>query len=184
MFSRLVLCIIYFNLNFMHFKTILSIIALFLVTNSCGMYKKTERDVPQNAQERARKNVTEGRGISVAGIGKGRKTNYEFATSNPMWRASLEILDFIPLTTIDYSGGMIISDWYQDNSSSQTAIKISVRFLSNEIAANNLKVIVHERRCNKSQVCSTLLLEKSKIKEELRTSIIKRAAILEKEKKK
>ena len=101
-----------------------------------------------------------------------------------MWRASLEILDFIPLTTIDYSGGMIISDWYQDNSSSQTAIKISVRFLSNEIAANNLKVIVHERRCNKSQVCSTLLLEKSKIKEELRTSIIKRAAILEKEKKK
>ena len=32
-----------------------------------------------------------------------------------MWRASLEILDFLPLTTVDYSGGMIITDWYTDN---------------------------------------------------------------------
>ena len=34
-----------------------------------------------------------------------------------MWRASLEILDFLPMTTVDYSGGMIITDWYSDNSS-------------------------------------------------------------------
>ncbi len=31
-----------------------------------------------------------------------------------LWRASLEILDFIPLTTVDYSGGIIITDWYND----------------------------------------------------------------------
>ena len=32
-----------------------------------------------------------------------------------MWRASLEILDFLPFSTVDYSGGMIITDWYSDD---------------------------------------------------------------------
>ena len=132
---------------------------------------------------KSKKNVEEGRGISIAGLGKGlRSTSYEFATSNPMWRASLETLDFLPLSTIDYAGGVIVSDWYQDNSASATALKITVRFLSTEIAATNLKIIVHEKKCNKNQVCTTTLLKQSKIKEELVSSIIRKAAVLEKEK--
>ena len=66
------------------------------------------------------KQLNEGRGISLEGLVGGRRgTNYEFSTSNPMWRASLETLDFLPLTTVDYSGGIIITDWYYDNNSSQ-----------------------------------------------------------------
>ena len=79
---------------------------------------------------------------------------------------------------------MIVSDWYQDNSASATALKITVRFLSTEIAATNLKIIVHEKKCNKNQVCTTTLLKQSKIKEELVSSIIRKAAVLEKEKPK
>ena len=161
------------------------LLSAFLFTESCGIYKKVDaRQVPTDGQARARKNVEEGRGVSIKGFRKGRGTSYEFATSNPMWRASLEILDFIPLTTIDYSGGMIVSDWYQDNMSSKSAIKITIRFLSTEIAATNLKVSVHEKKCNANQMCSTKLLERSKIKEELLTSIIRKAAIFEKEAKK
>jgi hypothetical protein len=70
------------------------------------------------------------------------------ATSNPMWRASLEILDFLPLTTVDYSGGIIITDWYSDNGNNDS-IKITVRFLSNEIRSDNLKIIVHKKNCDK-----------------------------------
>ena len=143
------------------------------------------RKTPVSGTERAKKNLEEGRGISLNRLGKGiGKTSYEFATSNPMWRATLEIIDFIPLSTIDYSGGMIISEWYQDSSSPETAIKISIRFLSNEIAANNLKITIHERKCISNQTCSTRLLQRSKIKEELVVSIIKKAALLEQEKKK
>ena len=162
------------------------LISLFLILNSCGIYKKVNtRDIPTSGQERAKKNVKEGRGISIAGLGKGLKsTSYEFASSNPMWRASLETLDFLPLSTIDYAGGVIVSDWYQDNSASATALKITVRFLSTEIAATNLKIIVHEKKCNKNQVCTTTLLKQSKIKEELVSSIIRKAAVLEKEKPK
>jgi len=68
------------------------------------------------AKEKRRINIEEGRGASIGSIlGKVGSTNYEFSTSNPMWRASLETLDFLPLTTVDYSGGIIITDWYSEN---------------------------------------------------------------------
>ena len=89
---------------------------------------KVKKDVPINAKERARQNINEGRGMSLKGaFGKG-STTYEFSTSNPLWRASLEIIDFMPLTTVDYSGGIIITDWYSDISNTKDSIKITVRF--------------------------------------------------------
>ena len=76
------------------------------------------RERPVNAQERARQNVEQGKGVSINKILNRRgNTNFQFSSSNPLWRASLEILDFIPMTTVDYAGGMIISDWYSDNTS-------------------------------------------------------------------
>ena len=87
------------------------IILVFLTSCEALKPKKVDKSVPVNAQDRARKAVDEGRGISLEGLVGGRKgTNYEFSTSNPMWRASLETLDFLPLTTVDYSGGIIITD--------------------------------------------------------------------------
>ena len=135
-------------------------------------------------QERAKQNVKEGRGTSIQNIlnNKGG-TNYEFSSSNPMWRASLEILDFLPMTTVDYSGGVIISDWYSDNNN-DGSIKVSLRFLSNEVRSNSLKVIVHKKTCNSNQNCKISLLNNSKISQELLSAIIRKAAILEQEAKK
>lgn len=116
----------------------------FILVSNCGIYKK-DSNVPIQGEERARKNIEEGRGMSMKGLVGGGKTNYEFSSSNPMWRASLEILDFLPLSTVDYSGGVLITDWYNDTNSSNESIKITIRFLSNEIATNNLKVIVHKK---------------------------------------
>ena len=163
------------------------IVYFFLISSllSCGIYKPVDtRKVPVSGPERAKKNVAEGRGVSLGkAIGRG-STNYEFSTSNPMWRASLEILDFIPMTTVDYSGGMIISDWYTDNNSgSSESIKISIRFLSNEIRSDSLKIIVHKKICKVNNSCKTQLLNNSMISQELRGTIIKKAILLEKESK-
>jgi len=98
------------------------------------------------AEEKRRKNIDEGRGVSLKGIvGKRGSTNYEFSTSNPMWRASLETLDFLPLSTVDYSGGVIITDWYSDVTTDES-LKITIRFLSNEIRSDSLKIIVHKKK--------------------------------------
>ena len=129
-------------------------------------------------------NIKEGKGVSIGSLTKGRGTTYEFSTSNPMWRASLETLDFLPLTTVDYSGGIIITDWYSDNNSAKESIKISLRFLANEIRSESLKVIVHQKTCSNNLNCKIILLSNTKIKEELHSTILRKAALLEKESKK
>ena len=162
------------------------ILYFFLISSllSCGIYKPVDtRKVPVSGPERAKKNVAEGRGVSLGkAIGRG-STNYEFSTSNPMWRASLDILDFLPLSTVDYSGGVIISDWYTDDSNENQALKITIRFLSNTIQTNSLKVTVHKKKCSINQSCKVEVFQ-SRIQEELVASILKKASILQKQKKK
>ena len=158
-------------------------IALLFFAFSCGIYKKVDtRQVPVSADERARKNVQEGRGVSIKNVLGNRSTNYEFSTSNPMWRATLDTLDFIPLTTVDYSGGILITDWYSVTSSDRESIKITIRFLSNEVRSDSLKIVVHKKTCDKQNLCKTDIID-SKIKEELIAQILSKASLLEKQKK-
>ena len=114
-------------------------------------------------------------------IGGGNKsTTYQFSTSNPLWRASLEIIDFMPLTTVDYSGGIIITDWYSDSQDLGESIKITLRFLSNKIRSDSLKIIVHNKKCKSNQNCQINEIN-SNIKFELQRSILSKAVKLEKE---
>lgn len=149
--------------------------------SSCGIYKKTDSNVPQNALERAKKNVEEGRGVSAKGLFSRNGTNFEFSSSNPLWRASLETLDFMPLTNVDYSGGVISTDWYSDTNS-KDSIKITIRFLSNEVSSNSLKIIVHQKVCADNLRCSVKTL-KSKLEDQLRKEILGKAAMLQKNQK-
>lgn len=165
-------------------KSLLIFVLIAIIFNSCGIYRYTDqRGQPTTAIEKARKNVEEGKAISMKGLLGTKSTNYEFSTSNPLWRASLDVLDFIPLSTVDYSGGVIISDWYSDSNSKNESIKIEIRFLSNEVRTNSIKVRVFKKNCNINLNCNTQLID-SKIKEELTKSILSKAALLEKEIKK
>ena len=154
---------------------------IFSFLNSCGIYQPSDaRKVSPNADERVRKNLEEGRGITLGGLTSGGKTSYQFASSNPMWRATLEILDFLPLSNVDYSGGIVTTDWYNDGTSADESIKITVRFLTNEIRADGLKIIVHKKKCGIQQKC-TVKKVSSALEYELQVAILKKAAIFEKE---
>ena len=161
---------------------IILFIPLFLILANCN---KNVKDAGLGAEEKRRKNIEEGRGVSLKGIvgSRGGSTNYEFSSSNPMWRASLETLDFLPLITVDYSGGVIITDWYSDNSSGDS-IKITVRFLDNEIRSDSLKIIVHKKDCSSNNNCKVTLLNNSTIASEILTTIVKKAAEIENSSKK
>ena len=164
-------------------KLIFLSILIFHVSGCKGLFKKVDmRERPVNMQERARQNVEQGRGVSINKILNRRgNTNFQFSSSNPLWRASLEILDFLPMTTVDYAGGMIISDWYSDNTgNSNESIKITIRFLSNEVRSDSLKVIAHKKTCKTTSSCNTTILENSAIGQELITSIVRKAALIEK----
>jgi len=168
-------------------KTLLYTIIFLFLTSCSGAFKPKKvdtRKVPIKAEDRARKNINEGRGTTFGDlVGRGGgATTYEFSTSNAMWRASLEILDFLPLSTVDYSGGLIISDWYSDGSSNES-IKITIRFLGNDVRSENLKISIHQKVC-KANNCNVNLLNQNKIGSELKTTIIRKAALLEKNSKK
>ena len=173
-------------MKFLRIISFITILSSLFVTNSCGTFKKVDqREMPDGAQAKARKAIEEGRG---AGLGdmlgrRGGSTNYEFSTANPMWRATLETLDFLPLSTVDYSGGMVITDWYSENNS-KDSLKITIRFLSNEIRADNLKIIIHKKTCADSTNCTTSLIQSNKIRNELLDTIMKKAAVLERDSKK
>jgi len=164
-------------------KPILPILFLlsFLLT-SCGMLKPSDaRKVSPNVDERVQQAIEEGRGFRIGsgGIGKGG-TNFEFASSNELWRASLDILDFIPLSNVDYSGGIIITDWYNEGTASNEAIKITIRFLSNEIRADGLDVVIHKRVCKGTAVNCKVTKYSSGLEDEIKLAILKKATILQK----
>ena len=141
---------------------------------------KIDKDDPVSSKERARKNVTEGKAVSLKGMTKGgRGTSFEFSSSNPLWRASLETIDFMPLVTVDYSGGIIITDWYTDSSNTDESIKITVKFLSNEIRSDAIKIIVYKKNCKAFENCQANSLN-GNIKDELKIAILRKASQLEK----
>ena len=164
-------------------KTIV-FISFFALISSCGkdFFKYSPaKDNPVRGKERAQKNVAEGRGVTLSKLGGTRGTTYEFSTSNPLWRASLDTLDFIPMATVDYSGGTIVSDWYSDNSQKNEAIKITVRFLSTEIRSDSLKIVVHKKVCGSNQVCDVNMINNSVLVDELQSTILRKAILIEKE---
>ena len=175
-----ILLVLHFMKSF-KLSILLITISLFLL-NACN--KGMDPNRPITAEEKRRKNIEEGRGASIGGLlGKVGGTNYEFSSSNPMWRASLETLDFLPLTTVDYSGGVIITDWYSQDGN-QDSIKLTVRFLSNEVRSDSLKIIVHKKICKTNSNCITKISNSNVIKDELRSTILRKAAQFQKSDKK
>ena len=161
----------------------LSTIIIFSFLYSCGLYAPSDaRKVSPNSKERVKKNLEEGKGISIGKLmkGGGGGTNYQFASSNPMWRATLEILDFLPLANVDYSGGIITTDWYNEGTALDESIKITVRFLTNEIRSDGIRIIVHKKRCNLEQNCKITKIS-SAIEQELQVAILKKATLFERE---
>tara|TARA_B100000035_G_scaffold36561_1_gene27686 strand:+ start:295 stop:870 length:576 start_codon:yes stop_codon:yes gene_type:complete len=162
-------------------KKILFIILAFSLLAQCGIYRKTDaRKIPGNVNDRVQKNLEEGKRIRFGSVGNKGGGNFSFATSNEMWRATIEILDFIPLNNADYGGGIIITDWYNEDGSGKDSIKIMVRFLSNEIRADGLKVTVYNKSCKLEsgvQNCKTQIDETGQISQELKLAILKRAAV-------
>ena len=164
--------------------TLLLISVAFFFT-SCGIYKRSDvKDNPVNVKERVKKNIAEGRGIRF-GKGSSQGGVFDFASSNELWRASIDILDFVPFTNVSYSGGIIITDWFSGNSkveNEKRELKITVRFLTNEIRSDALDIRIHERLCNLDSIydCNTNKIT-SNLENEIKLAILKKAAILEKQ---
>lgn len=154
-------------------KKIILILLALIMLSSCGIYRPTDaRKVPVNADERVKKNMEEGKGFRLSTLGKSQG-DFLFASSNPMWRATLEKLDFAPLGVVDYGGGVIITDWFS-NENSEDEIKITIKFLSNEIRSDGISVTLHKRNCQSFNNCKISKINNS-TNNEIKLAILKKA---------
>tara|TARA_B110000459_G_scaffold193069_1_gene230955 strand:- start:103 stop:672 length:570 start_codon:yes stop_codon:yes gene_type:complete len=166
-------------------KTIIFSILLTLLLNSCGgkFPGADARKYPDDPKLRVKNNLEQGRGFRLSEtFNKSRSGVFEFASSNELWRASLDTIDFMPLASVNYSGGIIITDWYSNDENSNESIKISIRFLTNEIRSDALDIKVFNKKCLTGSNCVTSE-KQGNITTELKIKILKTAAVYAAEKK-
>ena len=162
---------------------------IFFALNSCakeGFFKTGDaRKNPPDPRERVKKNLEEGKGFRINDAIKGNRggaTSFEFASSNELWRASLDVLDFMPLTSANYSGGIIITDWYSEQGNAEESIKITIRFLSNEVRADAIDVDIFYKKCIAANNCK-INKQDGQLKKEITKKILSRAATYKKQSK-
>ena len=162
-------------------KILIFICILPFLLNSCAN-RGDARKSPPDPKLRVKRNMEEGRGFRLMdSVNKKGSTNYEFASSNELWRASLDAIDFMPLSSVNYSGGIIISDWYSNDENNNESVKISIRFLTNEIRSDALDVKVFKKICKVNNGCKITESSEELIKE-LKRKILKTAKIYETQK--
>jgi hypothetical protein len=167
-------------IKFRKMKFFIIMLISLVLTSSCSSLPGADaRKVSPNAKERAEVNSKEGKGFRLMNrVGKGG-TNFEFASSNELWRASLDTIDFMPLTTANYSGGIIVTDWYSDGESLNESLKVTIRFLSNEIRSDAIDLKIFYKKCEKVNNC-IISERKGNIVNELKKEILKKATTYKK----
>ncbi len=155
---------------------------MFILILSYGLHscanRGDAREFPPEPDKRIKKNLEEGRGFRISeafGNQGGGSGNFEFASSNELWRASLDTIDFMPLASANYSGGIIITDWYSSGSNMEESIKISIRFLTNEVRSDALDIKVFYKKCGQNESCQ-ISEKKGSLVTELNKKILAKAA--------
>jgi len=169
------------NLNIILFLLISSALLI-----SCGgkLPGADARKYPPDPKMRVEKNLKDGKGFRIKDFGDNKAGVFEFASSNELWRASLDVIDFMPLISVNYSGGIIITDWYTTESNQDESIKISIRFLTNEIRSDALDIKVFNKQCmDRISNCVVKELDGS-LSSELKKEILKKASLYKAEDKK
>ena len=175
--------------NYMHsfnkLKFITGLVTFLFLLNACNgkLPGADARKVPYDPSERVKKNIEQGKGFRLMDNvgGKGKGGDFEFASANELWRASLDVIDFMPLTSVNYSGGIIITDWYSDQNKPGESIKITIRFLTNEVRSDALDITIFNRKCMDSLMNCKVIETDKVLVNEIQKQILKKAAIYEKE---
>ena len=169
---------------------ILFSVIILLTQSACNALKPKKvsaKDFPPDPRQRVKKNIEEGKGFRLFD-GKRSGTTYDFASSNPLWQATLDTLDFMPLVSANYSGGIVITDWYSENNTPNESVKISVRFLTNEIRSDALDIDVFLKKCSQNLTNCSISKNNNDLIADLNLNILKKASkyqreMLEKRKK-
>jgi hypothetical protein len=174
-----------FKLNQIIILVFFALIPMFLASCNGKLPGGDARKFPADPELRVKQNLEQGRGFKLNdSFGNQKRGVFEFASSNSLWRASLDVIDFMPLSSVNYSGGIIITDWYSENSSSNESVKISIRFMTNEIRSDALNIKVFNKKCIDNLLSCKITEQDGILVKELKREILKKATLYKEEDKK
>jgi hypothetical protein len=174
-----------FKLNQIIILVIFALIPMFLASCNGKLPGGDARKFPADPELRVKQNLEQGRGFKLNdSFGNQKGGVFEFASSNSLWRASLDTIDFMPLSSVNYSGGIIITDWYSENGSTNESIKISIRFMTNEIRSDALNIKVFNKKCINNLLNCKITEQNGILVKELKREILKKATLYKEEDKK
>jgi hypothetical protein len=156
---------------------LIGILAFFLTGCNGKIPGADARKYPADPKKRVQKNLEEGRGFTLNKTFGNSGGNFEFASSNELWRASLDVIGFMPLSSVNYSGGIIITDWYFDEKNPNESIKISIRFLTNEVRSDALDIKVFKKTCLNNLMNCKISQKQNSLNNEIKKEILKKATI-------
>tara|TARA_B100000497_G_scaffold69438_1_gene78191 strand:+ start:377 stop:943 length:567 start_codon:yes stop_codon:yes gene_type:complete len=165
------------TLKTMKLLTFLGFITFFLSGCNGKIPGADARKFPADPKKRVEQNLAEGRGFTLQKTFGNSGGTFEFASSNELWRASLDIISFMPLSSVNYSGGIIITDWYFDEKNPNESIKISIRFLTNEVRSDALDIKVFKKKCFNDLMNCKISQKQNSLNDELKKEILKKATI-------
>ena len=157
--------------------TFLSFVTFFLSGCNGKMPGGNAREFPADPKKRVEQNLAEGRGFTLNKTFGNNGGTFEFASSNELWRASLDVISFMPLSSVNYSGGIIITDWYFDEKNPNESIKISIRFLTNEVRSDALDIKVFKKTCLNDLMNCKISQKQNSLNNEIKKEILKKASI-------
>jgi Domain of unknown function (DUF3576) len=123
------------------FPVLLGIAALLLA--GCSSDKAAEEPEPRQVEANAGSaNGGLLDGLLSSGLTSGGQRSETITVNSYLWRASLDTISFLPLSTADPFGGVIITDWYSPPETPSERFKVNVYILDRELRADGLRVAV------------------------------------------
>ena len=169
------------SLKFIKFISLLGLISILISGCNGKLPGGDARKFPDDPKLRVKQNLEQGKGFRLNDMMKTQGGVFDFASSNELWRASLDAIDFMPLASANYSGGIIITDWYSNNANSNESIKITIRFLTNEIRSDAVDIKIYNKMCKNNLINCEIIQTEGVLVAELKKKILKNATILKQE---
>lgn len=132
-------------------KPLLALLAL-LFAAACSENDVVEQNVPKGAKlerKESRGRLTGEEGLSLFGGGESEdkaKSGSPLGVNGFLWRATLDTLSFMPLTSADPFGGTIITDWYEDPKTPGERYKVNALILDKTLRADGVRIAVFKQK--------------------------------------
>lgn len=125
-------------------------LGLTLTLSACGTSKGVRAQGDNNSARGVFYTQTPGEGVNMGGLfGKNRSAadagQNGIGVNSYLWRATLDTLSFMPLTSADPWGGVIITDWFSNPEKPDERFKATVYILDTRLRADALNVTVYKQ---------------------------------------